>query len=102
MDRNISKFMCILSFATEVEMKREVERLGIRVAAVKAAREESDGDVTTLTRVLHKTAWDRAALEKDKMLQVGLGVRTGKGGDGKEENEREGEIYTRIYKERRE
>ncbi|XP_050700581.1 coiled-coil domain-containing protein 40-like isoform X2 [Eriocheir sinensis] len=53
----------------EVEMKREVERLGSRVAAVKEAREESDGDVTTLTRVLHKTAWDRAALEKDKMLQ---------------------------------
>lgn len=54
-------------------MKREVEQLGNRVAAVKEARAESDGDVTTLTRVLHKTAWDRAALEKDKMLQVSVG-----------------------------
>lgn len=53
-------------------MKREVERLGVRVAVMKAARANSEGDVTTLTRVLHKTAWDRAALEKDKMLQVRL------------------------------
>ncbi|XP_063865532.1 coiled-coil domain-containing protein 40-like isoform X2 [Scylla paramamosain] len=53
----------------EVDMKREVERLGARVAVMKAARADSEGDVTTLTRVLHKTAWDRAALEKDKMLQ---------------------------------
>lgn len=52
-------------------MKREVERLGSRVAVMKEARTNSEGDVTTLTRVLHKTAWDRAALEKDKMLQVG-------------------------------
>ncbi|MPC14820.1 Coiled-coil domain-containing protein 40 [Portunus trituberculatus] len=53
----------------EVDMKREVERLGVRVAVMKTARANSEGDVTTLTRVLHKTAWDRAALEKDKLLQ---------------------------------
>ncbi|XP_071542650.1 coiled-coil domain-containing protein 40 [Panulirus ornatus] len=53
----------------EADLQREVERLGSRVAAVKAARAQSDGDVTTLTRALHNTAWDRANLEKDKMVQ---------------------------------
>ncbi|XP_069174348.1 coiled-coil domain-containing protein 40-like [Procambarus clarkii] len=53
----------------EAEVGREVGRLGSRVAAVKAARTESEGDITTLTRAIHNTAWDRANLEKDKMAQ---------------------------------
>ena len=62
---------CRESCVTEVDIKRDMEGLGSRVAVMKTARIDSEGDVTTLTSVLHKTAWDRAALEKDKMLQVG-------------------------------
>ncbi|KAK3868935.1 hypothetical protein Pcinc_025713 [Petrolisthes cinctipes] len=53
----------------EREVKLEVERVGNRVSVVRTAKERSDGDVTTLSRILHNTAWDRANLEKDKMMQ---------------------------------
>ncbi|XP_047499487.1 coiled-coil domain-containing protein 40-like [Penaeus chinensis] len=53
----------------EITLHQEVSRMGSRVAVLQAARAQSDGDVTTLTRALHNTAWDRANLEKDKMSQ---------------------------------
>ncbi|XP_066960823.1 LOW QUALITY PROTEIN: coiled-coil domain-containing protein 40 [Macrobrachium rosenbergii] len=53
----------------ESHLKQEISSIGARVAAIKAAKEQSDGDVTTLERALHNTAWDRANLEKDKMAQ---------------------------------
>ncbi|XP_064080720.1 coiled-coil domain-containing protein 40-like [Macrobrachium nipponense] len=56
-------------FVQESHLKQEISSIGARVAAIKAAKEQSDGDVTTLERALHNTAWDRANLEKDKMAQ---------------------------------
>ncbi|KAK7076865.1 hypothetical protein SK128_020038 [Halocaridina rubra] len=50
-------------------LKRELATSGAQLATVKQFKEQSDGNITTVTRALHNTAWDRASLEKDKMAQ---------------------------------
>ncbi|XP_076036056.1 coiled-coil domain-containing protein 40-like, partial [Oratosquilla oratoria] len=50
-------------------LRSELDGTERRLAWARAARDHFNSDVTTLRRATDKTAWDRAAFEKDKLTQ---------------------------------